>query len=536
LPKAIVKKVAEIIHQLEKARHFLSYGVKRSLWTYYEKKGIWNDDAESIIRRYVANTLHKEDEYRSQIANEVVHALRDIHYQPEIELGGPPHIMVVANGRVNIDTGEFYDSYDPNEYHIARIPVAYDPEAKCPRVCQFFTEVLAGENDILAMEEEFGYCLYKGWIYDILIMLIGAGANGKNILMALLETFLGPENVSTMTLHALANDQFAASHLFGMLANLAGEIPRNPLKYTSYIKDLSGGGTIYANIKHEKGRRFKNNAKMIFSSNSPPPILDDTYGWWRRLRRVDFPNTFARDDPKTIPRDQLLEYLTTEEEMSGLLNRVILGWQRLRAQGYLTGTKDPDVERIEYLRISDPARYLAEVFMEQDSHGTPIIKQSMYEVYLRWCTADKRKPESPQTFHDILRKSATYIAGRQKRYPADEKGYRRAARVYANVRLKTEELEEAGVDLSEIDLFFEPVTDGSDQETLIPESDKRALLKLWTSRNLDCGSGVLDISKLTASEQKTIDVGITFGLVKNDPTGEHAGDTYSLTSKGLNEP
>lgn len=257
LPKAIVKKIAEIIHQLVEEYRFLSYGVKRGLWTYYKDEGIWKDNAESMARKYIASLLHTEEEYRSRIANEVIHALRDLYYQPEIELGGPPHIMVVANGRVNIDTGEFYDTHDPDEYHVARIPVTYDPEAKCPRVCQFFSEVLASENDIIAMAELFGYCLYKAWPYDILIMLVGSGANGKNVLLGLLEIFLGPENVTAMTLHALAKDQFAASHLFGKFANIAGEVPRTALRYTDYLKDLTGGGTIYANIKHEKGMTFK---------------------------------------------------------------------------------------------------------------------------------------------------------------------------------------------------------------------------------------------------------------------------------------
>lgn len=457
LPKEIVKKVANITRQLEDSNLFLSYGERRGLWKYYEDEGIWKNDADSMVRRYVGNVLHKEDEYRSRIANEVVHALRDLYYQPDVKLGGPPHIIVVPNGRVDLETGQFHEDFASDEYHIVKLPVTYDPKAECPRISQFFNEVLSSEDDVQAMVELFGYCLYKGWPYDVLVMLVGVGANGKSVLLKLLEMFLGPENVTAMTLHSLATDQFASSHLFGKLANVAGEVPQRPLRYTNYLKDLTGGGTVYANIKFEKGMTFENTAKMIFSSNTPPAILDDSYGWWRRLRRFDFPYIFSRDDPKTIPRDRLLKQLGSADELSGLLNLAITGWQRFREQGCLTGSKDPDVERIEYLRISDATRYLAETFMEQDSYGNPIVKKSLYEVYLRWCALDKRSPKSPQTFHKILRKSATYIAEREKRYPTDDRGFRKHVRVYSNVRLKVQELERAGVDLDDIDLFFEPV-------------------------------------------------------------------------------
>jgi len=455
LPKEVVKLIAKIIITIENDSRFLSFGRKRPLWRYMETQGIWIENAELFIRQQVASLLHKESKYRSRIVNEVVFYFIDNSIIPDVILNAHPEIMVVKNGNLNLNTGKLSSKFVPEQYHTIRIDIDYKPDAVCPTIEKRLNEIMASTTDIQALLEVFGYCLYKGHPYDILVMFVGEGANGKSVVIEMFEYLLGDDNVSNKGLHSISTNRFSLSALFGKLANIAGEISSNEIKYTDRIKDLTGGGFIDAERKYESSFKYRNIAKMVFSSNTPPAIQDSSYGFWRRMRRFDFPNTFSRENPNTIPRDVLLKEMTTEKELEGFLVQAVLGWQRLRANGQLTGAKTPEEERIEYLRVSDPAKYFGEVLLSQESGAKPIIKASLYEVYMRWCHIEKKDGLSEKGFHTRIRKAASYISEKQKTKERDRLGNRKRVRVYANVSLDTKTIIALGTQIGDIELFLD---------------------------------------------------------------------------------
>lgn len=455
LPTDAVKQVASIADTLEETYQFLSFGRGRPLWYYDSEKGIWIEKAEEMLQKEALELLDRHKQYRSRIANEVVFYMQDKYYNEDVELDKVPHIIVVRNGNLNLETGELDPEFQPEQYHSIRVDIEYDKEKVSTYTLSKLREIMSNEEDVQALLEIFGYCLFKEFPFDIFAIFVGAGANGKSVVLELLEKFLGADNVSNKTLHALSSNQFASSSLFGKLANLTGEISNREITYTENIKDLTGGGYIDAEKKRQDSFKFRNFAKMIFSSNNPPPINDDSYGFWRRLREFTFPNTFARNDPKTIPRDRLLELMTTEEELSGLLNLAVEGYQRLRKNGMLTGAEEPEMVRIRYLKKSNPAKYFAETFLEQNTQAPPIIKSSLYEVYQRWCGSIKQTGISAQVFYTKIRTTANYISEQQKYHPRDENGRRRKERCFVNVDLDVDALNKLRVNMSDLEIFFE---------------------------------------------------------------------------------
>lgn len=71
-----------------------------------------------------------------------------------------------------------------------------------------------------------------------------------------------------------------------------------------------------ADRKHCQPFEFENYAKLVFSANEIPQSEDTSYAYFRRWIIFFFENVFEGDnnDPNLIDR------LTTETEMSGLLN------------------------------------------------------------------------------------------------------------------------------------------------------------------------------------------------------------------------
>ena len=100
-----------------------------------------------------------------------------------------------------------------------RLPVKYNPEAKCPKIEKFISEVVDKEN-IPILYEIPALCLMQDEKIPYAYMLVGSGANGKSTYLNLLQEFLGKENVSNVSLQELCEDRFKVAQLVGKLANI----------------------------------------------------------------------------------------------------------------------------------------------------------------------------------------------------------------------------------------------------------------------------------------------------------------------------
>ena len=82
-------------------------------------------------------------------------------------------------------------------------------------------------------------------------MAIGKGDNGKSVLLNLIESFLGAENVSHVSLKDMNEDRFAKAELFGKMANICGDLESHKILDISAFKQLSSGDTL------ERRKRIK---------------------------------------------------------------------------------------------------------------------------------------------------------------------------------------------------------------------------------------------------------------------------------------
>ncbi len=432
-------KISEITYKfgtyLMDLYSFYAQSDRSAIWMYEEPTGIWRPSGQEFIQCFVADALGSG--FKTHNASEVQSYIRYLSYNQDVTLGGCRNRMVVTNGVVDLETGDFCNDFNPDDYQITAIPVTYDPDADCPAIKKFLSEILDSEEDQKTIIEFFGYCLWKEYQYAVVLMLLGTGANGKSTLLSLLKAFLGQSSVSGCSPQELSVNRFRSAQLHGRLANIAGDIPAKPLEYTSIIKMLTGRDLITAEHKNRDPFDFENYAKLIFSANQLPAAYDDTDAFHRRFRLIDFPNKFRSGDPKTDPN--ILDKLTTPEELSGLLNLAIEGWQRLRDQGFLTGEKSTEEKRIDYVRRSDPLQYFATKFLEHDIHALPIEKSEVYEWYMQLCHSLKKIPVNDVWFAKRLRRVVPYINEAQITV-----GERRP-RVWTGLKIRYDLLAEEGV-------------------------------------------------------------------------------------------
>ncbi|WP_167880898.1 phage/plasmid primase, P4 family [Methanococcoides sp. AM1] len=362
---------------IRKFYRFLTVGKSGKKDIYVYRNGVYVNDGVEVIRWMVNRLLQKyvKEKDRSE-------ALRFIEDETQIErseLNNDAHLINLTNGLYDINNGQFIP-HTPDVYSTIRIPVKYNPDADCPMVKKFMSEVVS-EEDAQTLIEYSGYCLIPDTKLQKALMLYGNGRNGKSIFLLFLEDFIGEHNISGVSLQKLDKDKFSVARLFGKLVNISPDIPSHRIYSDSTFKMLVGGDKIHGEQKYKDSFEFENTARLIFSANNLPPIEDGTYAYYRRWLLIPFPNTF---DGKKEDKN-LLQKLCTPEEMSGFLNLALEGLHRILKNNKFTYEKSPeDIEKTYRANINSVETFLEDCVVF-GSNGL-ISKQEMYEKFKEWCT------------------------------------------------------------------------------------------------------------------------------------------------------
>ncbi len=347
--------------------------------------GIYHEEGEALIKEEVEKIGEKNYfKITTHLTNEVINHIKRRTYVKRNDFNKHSHLIHLQNGIYNLKTNEL-QNFDPKIISTTQLPIEYDPKADCPTIQKFLSEILH-ESDIPTIQELFGYCLLKSYTIQKAFLFIGEGSNGKSTLLALLKAFLGKENIASISLQELENDRFAKANLFGKLANIYPDLTDEQMKKTGVFKMLTGGDPISADQKFKGRVDFVNYAKLCFSANKAPEVLEDSDAFFRRWIIVTFPNTFTDE---TADKN-ILQKLTTPEELSGLFNWAIEGLNRLLENGRFTNSESVEVLREHYTRVSSP---LQAFVMDCCKTGIDewIWKNDLYSAYVQYCQ-DKKLP------------------------------------------------------------------------------------------------------------------------------------------------
>jgi P4 family phage/plasmid primase-like protien len=379
--------------------------IATEMWVY--DGGIYKPNGKTEIKIYLRNLLGED--YKTTIISSVTQKIEadTAINQEDLFINEDIALIPVANGIYNWKTKELLE-FSPKYKFFSKMPAIYNPQQDCPKIKQFFKDILIDENDIKVIQELFGYVLYRDYRFEKAFMFLGNGRNGKGKTLELMKLFIGAENCANVTLTQLENDNFALSTLFGKSANLSADISKTALKETGNFKSLTGHDLITAPRKFLPPISFVNHAKMIFLANELPQTYDDSIGFFDRWIMMDFKFRF-HDVAKypliknpikfdKIADTEMITKLTTPEEMSGLLNWSLEGLYRLLAQnGFSFSTSTDDVKRKWKLRSSTFLTFFDECV---DKDGTQFItKEDLREAYNKFCEQHQVATESDRAIN-----------------------------------------------------------------------------------------------------------------------------------------
>ena len=129
----------------------------------------------------------------------------------------------------------------------------------------------------------------------------------------------GLKNISNVPLHSLVTNRFALADLENKDANVDTELSSSTINDMSILKKLTGPHPLRIERKGQHAYDAIVWAKHFFNANELPRTSDNSDAHYRREIIITFPIQFQgkKDDPN------LLNKLTTEEEMSGIFNLIV---------------------------------------------------------------------------------------------------------------------------------------------------------------------------------------------------------------------
>ena len=389
-------KVKTISNYIMSCHRFITFEDTKSVYVY--ENGVYSEGGKTVIIKHVQDLLG--DSTRTHHEKEIVHYIQYATFVDRADMNACITHINLLNGIYNLNT-DVLEPHTPDRIFITQIPVAYDTDVECPNFDKFLHEITDSDRpeDIQTIYEVIGYCMIPDTRIQRSLMLVGDGANGKSKLLEAIGAFIGANNSSSESLHALTNDPYSTAELYGKLVNIFPDLASRAIYENSAFKSLVGDeGFIRAAKKYGQPFRYKNTARLIFSANTLPAIPAGDYAYMRRWIILMFPHTFVGDDVDV----NLTAKLCDPREQSGILNIVLPLLKQVLLQGDFTNAPLTESTEMMYRLNSDPIAVFMET-MVKPSEGS-CVRKVMYEYYEEWSNEKGIIPKHTKVFSKRLLK------------------------------------------------------------------------------------------------------------------------------------
>jgi len=346
--------------------------------------GVWQKQEDRSVRQWVQNHLAVNVEgVKKSLVDSVADLFRTEVFKPHHLFNvGPSECVNTLNGELVLIDGHWQlTPHNRNHYRTTQVPVEYDPKAQAPRFIKFMTEVFKDDDDAgdkaQALLEMIGYSLMAHCRHEKFIIMVGSGANGKSVLLSVLEALAGPENVAGVQ-PSQFDRSFQRAHLHGKLANIVTEIKQGEMIDDASLKGIVSGEPTTVEHKFKDPFVMRPFSTCWFGTNHMPHTRDFSDALFRRALVVEFNNKFKPEmgncDPKL--KDKLME------ELPGILSLALDAYADALVSGFTMPESCQQARERWRLEADQVAQFVAdECERVPDSKIRP---QSLYDAYREW--------------------------------------------------------------------------------------------------------------------------------------------------------
>jgi putative DNA primase/helicase len=259
--------------------------------------------------------------------------------------------------------------------------VPFDPQARCPRWEQFLTEVFNDNELVDWLWRALGYCITGDTTEQCIFIGHGSGANGKGVFAGALHVAIGGYSYSapfsTFELYdraSIPNDLAALEFKRFVTSSETNESTR---LNEARIKAISGCDPITARYLREEFFTFWPHLKLWLFVNHRPKVVDDSFGFWRRVRLIPFIRQFTGNADDRRLGEKL------RAEAPGILAWLVRGCLEWQKRGLDPVPDCVKVATQEYKEESDALAGFISDRGVQDANAT-IKASDLYNEYKNW--------------------------------------------------------------------------------------------------------------------------------------------------------
>jgi len=363
---------------------------------------IWENSGENTIKQLVESI---DSNTTTVMVNQVVDKIKRRTFTERKVFNSREELVALKNCVLNLNTGDVMQ-FDKELYQTIQLPIQHDEDATCPTIDAFIKEVM-GEMAGL-FYEMVAYCLLPDYRFKKFFIMLGEANTGKTTVVELMHRFLGNANITGMTLQDLANNQFSKANLYNKLANICDDLPKVDMDDIGWIKQVTGNSPLYAEKKMIQERvEFTNRAKLIFTCNGIPKTKGADTAFYSRLIIIPFTHQAEVID------NYLMDKLSTDSELSGLLNHVIKARMAILSNnGFCVNQDIEEVSKIYNVGSLDSvASYQYErIICDETTTTSTVAKHEVYDDYLGYCRYKGIAAKEINAFHRRLQEMLQNIA------------------------------------------------------------------------------------------------------------------------------
>jgi len=387
---------------------FLTIEESKDILFYDDEKGVYLYGGEIVIDKELEQTFGFKLRI-SDITEIKNHVMRQTYVKKEV-FDSDISIINIKNGLLDWKTAELLP-HTPDYYSINQKTIIYNPNAKPTKFLKFLREVLY-QQDIRTAIEIISYTFIRKNLFEYYFILIGTGANGKNVFVGILSHLHGLTNVSNVSLKSLATHRFALAQLENKDINVDTELSKNV--DISNLKKLTGTQPIMVEKKGRDPYDIELWAKYFFNTNELPIISDNSDARHRREIILSFPHQF--EDGKNADPELLSKIINDEEEMSGILNLVINSLKIIHNSKKIHIQSTISQRRAKAELTADPVSAFLDIcsWVPSTNQGEEYItKDEFYEEFTKFCNDHKLHILSYDAFAKKLKKEHKLSNGRK---------------------------------------------------------------------------------------------------------------------------
>ena len=314
--------------------------------------------------------------------------------------------LPIQEDRIHVENGTLYldgSFSEEKAFCRNRLPVCYNPNAGEPVQWKAFLSQLLQKEDVLTLQEFFGYCPIPSTKGQKMLLLTGKGGEGKSRVGIVLQALLGC-NLKTGSIAKVEISPFVRADLQNMLVMLDDDMKMEALTQTNNIKAIVTA-ELPMDLEKKGQQSYQADMRVRFlalGNGRMQALHDRSYGFFRRqilLEAKERPSD-RRDDP------YLAQRLSAEKESIFLW--AFAGLQRLvandfhftlgqQAQENMAAAIAEGNNLVEFMKSEGYFRFQAD---------SEVSSRDFYTVYLQWCMDNALSPLAQKTVINYLKQNS----------------------------------------------------------------------------------------------------------------------------------